>query len=156
MQGDLIYGQNDQGEAVVIHLAQPRLIMRVVEVDETGEALHPDEDADLLSGMTYSGEYHGGQFMLCEGFKLDDDGDFNLSSAISRMARFAAMQLESERGSQAMDADELSDLIAASGLSLSAVAAKVEIDPRALRRMVKNEGDIPVGLAIEMRRRWAK
>lgn len=156
MQGDLIYGQNDNGEAVVIHLARPRLIMRVVEVDETGEALHPDEDADLLSGLTYAGEYNGGAFALCEGAKLDDDGDYNLSSTISLMARFVAMHLESEHGSQAMEAEELSDLIAASGLSLSAVAAKMGIDPRALRRMAKGESDVPVGLAVEMRRRWAK
>lgn len=155
MEGDLIYGQNDKGESVVIYLGDPRLILRVVEVSESGEALYPDEDADLLSGICYSGEYEGGQFMLCEGKKLDDDDNFDVSETLRLMGAFAAMHLESERGTHAMDTQELSDLIVASELSVHTFARKMEIDPRSLRRMLKGEMTIPPMLASELRQKWS-
>lgn len=92
--------------------------------------------------------------MLCEGEKLDDDDDFNLSAAIGAMGRYAAFHLENEFGTHGMDHAEFLRLFETAGLSASAFAEKLKMGARAVRRMLKDEQAVPPGLAAEMRRRW--
>jgi hypothetical protein len=91
--GTLVFGDDDHGNSVVVRLAYPRLIARVVETDEDGLARHPDEAADLISGIVFSSRSAAGEFLLCEVQKLDDDSDFDLQGALSAMAAFAALHL---------------------------------------------------------------
>lgn len=57
-----VLGQDENGDERIVHLDQPLFVARVAETADDGRPIHPDEDADLLSGLVYSGD----GFAICE------------------------------------------------------------------------------------------
>lgn len=57
-----VLGQDEHGCERIVHLDSPMFVARVAEVGADGLPAYPDEDADLLSGLVYSGD----GFALCE------------------------------------------------------------------------------------------
>lgn len=81
-----VIGQNEHGDECVVHLDRPRFVARIAEVGEDGMPSHPDEDADLLSGLVFSGE----GFAICELAMLDHGDIAGLEQALREAGELVA------------------------------------------------------------------
>lgn len=57
-----VVGQDSNGSEFVVHLAEPKFVARIADVGDDGIAIYPDDDADVISGITYSGD----GFVICQ------------------------------------------------------------------------------------------